>query len=124
MKQDVVEIDGMKITITELKVKTARKVLSNVIELFQNDINVEALLNDKYDLLVDIASEFVIMPEGMSIDDLSYGDIKNKLFPVFKEVNESFLDDIMGFMPVMNPLLDQDDPMNLSSEDSTTQLQD
>ena len=122
MKQDVIEIDGMKISVTELKVKTARKVLSNVIELFQDDINVEQLLNEKYDLLVEIANDFVIMPKGKSIDDLSYGDIKNKLYPVFKEVNQSFLDDIMGFIPIMNPV--QNDLMNQSLGDSTKQSQD
>ncbi len=116
MKQEVITIDGNKITVLEIKVKTARKIASNLIEIFKGDFNTETLLDEKYDLIVNIANDFVIMPEGMDIDDLSYDDIKSELFPVFQKVNESFLADMMGLIPVNH--LFQPDQIFPSVEDS------
>jgi len=120
MKQEVVEIDDLRIVITEIKVKTARKVMANVIEVFQGDVDVEALINDKYDILVDIANDFVIMPEGSSIDDLAYSDIKERLWPAFQKVNQSFLDDLMTFAPDLEKVPEEENlQTNPLSEDST-----
>jgi len=119
MKQEVIEIDEIKIIVKEIKVKTARKIMSNVIEVLQGEVDVEKLINDKYDLLVDIANDFIIMPDGTSIDDLTYSDIKLKLFPVFKKVNESFLDDLIMVAGLSDLNLNQ---MKKSSEDSTKPL--
>lgn len=114
MKQEVIEIDGVKITVKEIKVKTARKVMSNVIELFKGDVDLEALLNDKYDILVEISKDFIEMPDGKGVDDLTYGDIKNTLFPVFQKVNESFLADLIAFAPTEL----MSDQTQIPSEDS------
>lgn len=114
MKQEVIEIDGVKIIVKEIKVKTARKVMSNIIEVFKGDVDVEALLNDKYDTLVDISKDFIVMPDGKSIDDLTYSDIKNTLFPLFKKVNESFLVDLIAFAPTEL----MSDQTQIPSEDS------
>lgn len=117
MKQEIIELDGMKIVVKELKVKTARKVMSNVMELFKGTVDVETLINDKYDLLIDIASDFIVIPDGHYIDDLTYSDLKNILYPAFKKVNQSFLDDVTDFIPMINPV--EENPMNLQSKDST-----
>lgn len=129
-KQAIVELSDFKVTIKELRIKDILNVISNIKEVFDDELNVQQLVEEKFDLIVSIASDFIVVDDSeYSLDDLTFSDI-DLLTPAFKEVNASFLDKLtsMGITPqvlaqdLMPSTEAENDLAQMSSdEESTTQ---
>lgn len=127
MKQQTIKFEEFDVTIKELRIKDILKVISNVKEVFSDeDLDLHKLVEEKFDTIVDIASGFIVITSGSTLDDLTFSDI-DKLVEPFKEVNASFLDKLSSMGLTFGNLMPDQmalDPMpTLSEEDSTTQSQ-
>lgn len=102
MKQAIIDIDDFKVTIKEVTPRDAKAIVANIKEVFgDKDLNMMKFIEEKYDLVVDLTKNFIIMPEGHSVDELAFSDI-DLIIEEFKVVNKSFLDKLV-FMGVLSP---------------------
>lgn len=92
MRQEIVELDEFKVTVKEMNLRDIAKTIANIKEIFgDKDLDIQSLVTEKFDTVMDIATGFVTMPKGKSIDELAFSDI-DTLTPAFMRVNKSFLD--------------------------------
>ena len=91
MKKKIVKLDRLKVTINEMRLRNVVEVLANIEDILgKGDLSISDLVTEKFDLVKDLLKDVVTI-EGGEIDDLTFSEI-DSLIPVFKEVNESFLD--------------------------------
>lgn len=134
MKQEVatveekiehIKINEIKIVVTEIPVKTSRKLLSNFMGYFTGEktLNFENLIDSEYDLLVEISKDFIKMPDGMSIDDIGYDTLEEEIWPIIQRLNKRFLGKILSGLTMLPETLApvEEDPQTHSSKDSTKQ---
>jgi len=100
MKQEIIKLGDLKVTIKELRIKDVRMAIANIKEIFDENVDMEAFINEKYDIILDIAKNFIDVEGEYELDDLTFSDI-DTLTPAFKRVNKSFLDKLVlaGILP-------------------------
>ena len=120
MREEIVELgDDRKVIIKELRIKDILKVIVNIKEVFgDEDLDLQKLVEDKFDIIASIASDFIIMPDGASLDELTFSEIDALTAP-FKEVNQSFLDKLTSMGLSLSNLMPQPEdlvPQKLDEE--------
>ncbi|MGJ0489602.1 hypothetical protein [Methylobacter sp.] len=117
--QKVIPLDNTRsVVLNELNVRTGRQLLAQAKEL--ENIDIKALLTDRFDEVVVLLGDCVVMPEGETIDDLSFSEIPDVIEGLM-EVNESFLE-LMGLAIKPAPAIpstDLTEPVSLSSSEGT-----
>lgn len=78
-------------TVLELRPKDVRRLLGETKSLSSLEIN--DLFGDKFDNLLAIAGDLVKMPEGETVEDLSFSEIE--------EVREAMLEVNAGFLALL-----------------------
>lgn len=102
MKSVILDIDGIKIQIKEVTPRDAKKIIASIGEIFgDKDLDIATFITDKYDLVIELTKEFIIVDPGHSIDELGFSDI-DKIIESFKEVNQSFLGKLV-MMGIISP---------------------
>lgn len=119
MREVIVELNGeRKVVIKELRIKDILKVIVNIKEVFgDEDLDLQKLVEDKFDIIASIASDFIIMPDSTSLDELTFSDIDALTAP-FKEVNQSFLDKLTSMGLSLSNLMPQPEVEDLVPQKS------
>jgi hypothetical protein len=87
--QKVIPLDNTRaVLLKELTVKIGRRILAQADNL--NTADVKALLTDRFDEMVAMMGDCVVMPEGETIDDLAFSEVADVIEGLM-EVNENFL---------------------------------
>jgi hypothetical protein len=117
--QKVIPLDNTRsVVLNELQVRTGRQLLAQAKEL--ENIDIKALLTDRFNEVVVLLGDCVVMPEGETIDDLSFSEIPDVIEGLM-EVNESFFE-LMGLAIKPAPAIpstDSTEPASLSSSEDT-----
>lgn len=91
--QKVIPLDETRsVVLNELNVRIGRKLLTQAKAL--ENLDIKALLTDRFDEIVVLLGDCVVMPEGETIDDLSFSEVPD-VIEALMEVNESFFE-LMG----------------------------
>lgn len=91
--QKVIPLDETRsVVLNELNVRIGRKLLTQAKAL--ENLDIKALLTDRFDEVVVLLGDCVVMPEGETIDDLSFSEVPD-VIEALMEVNESFFE-LMG----------------------------
>jgi len=98
MKQKTVELSDFKVVVSELRLRSIRKMISNFYDLLVpkdgEELNISALLGERFDDIIDIFSEFMVVKnksgDNYTLEDLTGSDIE-KLVEAMKELNSTFL---------------------------------
>lgn len=80
---------GRLINIQELRVRDARNLMAQAKSMEQLDMG--ELLSHRFDELVTLLSDCIQMPEGETLEDLSFSEV-NQVKQALLEVNKDFLD--------------------------------
>jgi hypothetical protein len=81
--------DSRSVTLNELRVRDARKIMAQAKGLEQVDI--KSVLNERFDEVCALMGDCIVMPEGETLDDLSFSEV-SPIINGLMEVNASFLD--------------------------------
>jgi hypothetical protein len=101
MKQSVIDLNGVKVTIKEITPRDAKLVLANFYKALSDPkLDMMMFIEEKYDHIVDLTKNFIVMPANVSVDELGFSDI-DLIIEEFKVVNKSFLDKLV-LMGVLN----------------------
>lgn len=119
--QKVIPLDETRsVVLNELNVRIGRKLLTQAKAL--ENLDIKALLTDRFDEIVVLLGDCVVMPEGETIDDLSFSEVPDVIEGLM-EVNESFFE-LMGLAikpAPATPSTDLTEPASpLSSEGTQT----
>lgn len=102
MKQSVIDIDDFKVTIKEVTPRDAKNIVANIKEIFGDpNLDMMKFIDEKYDLVVGITKNFIVLPPEKHLDELAFSDI-DLIADEFKKVNESFLGK-MVWLDVLKP---------------------
>lgn len=113
---------GRNATVRELRLKDVRRLVSEaktLTSLSLSALNLTELFGDQFDRLLAIAGEFITMPDGESVDDLSISEAE-EVQEAVKEVNTSFLAIWEKLAPDIDLIPASKIPLN-ASETSTEQ---
>ncbi|WP_432745767.1 hypothetical protein ABXJ76_07815 [Methylobacter sp. G7] len=99
-RQQSVRLDELRtVTVRELRVRDARKLLSQAKSLDQVDM--QTLMVERFDELVVLLGDGIAMPDGETLEDLTFSEVA-LVKAALLEVNAAFLD-LMGMVPEKAP---------------------
>jgi hypothetical protein len=111
----VIPLDNTRsVLLKELHVRTARLILAQAKELKETDV--KTLLTDRFDEIVALAGDCVSMPEGETIDDLTFSEVE-EVIDGLMETNAAFLR-LLGLVPKQT----QQIPLTNSTEPASPSL--
>lgn len=91
--QKVIPLDDSRaVTLNELRVKDARRVMAQAKAL--ETVDVRLLLTDRFHEIAALLDDCLQMPDGESLDDLAFSEVL-EVVDGLMEVNAAFLD-LMG----------------------------
>jgi hypothetical protein len=88
--QKVIPLGGSRsVTLNEMRVRDARKIMAQAKELDQVDI--KSVLTERFDEVAALLGDCIVMPAGETLDDLSFSEVA-PIIDGLMEVNVAFLD--------------------------------
>lgn len=88
--QKIITLDDSRaVTLNEMRVRDARKLLAQAKELENADVR--ALLSERFDEIAGLLGDCIVMPPGETLDDLSFSEMAD-IIEGLMEVNATFLD--------------------------------
>lgn len=119
MKQDVVLLEDVTVTIRELTPRDIQFVMSNLSDLISGgDFTMGSLSGEKYDQIMTLLKRICQVEGKRELDDLGFSEFE-KIYETFKEVNSSFFL-ILGMGSQMAQVPEAEQPMT-QGESLTTQ---
>jgi len=88
--QKVIPLDDSRaVTLNELRVRDARKILAQAKNLEQ--VDVRELLGERFHEVGALLGDCIVMPDGETLDDLTFSEV-GEVIEGLLEINRSFLD--------------------------------
>jgi hypothetical protein len=110
--------DSRSVTLNELRVKDARKLMAQAKGL--ENVDIRELLGERFHEVCALLGDCIVMPDGETLDDLAFGEVA-EIIDGLLEVNAPFLDvlGLAGLSPKI-PSPTSIDPVSPSSSEATS----